>query len=174
MSCLVQRLLAYCVLSCHLSLKAVHAVPYMGLSTCTGNSFAAGLRVISHIALQWGNVHWLGLAGAGTIAAYAITRNLSLAEADHYELFHIYYQPLLVMLAMLWLWALDVRAFEQHRIAYHVCFSAHDQQYLLSSQQLCKVCAASISTCITTPFRKRHSLDSRPHAQERKPPSQCC
>ena len=88
-------------------------------------------------------MHWLALAGAGTIAAYAITRNLSLAESDHYELFHIYYQPLLVMLAMLWLWALDVRTLEQHRIAYHVCFSAHDQQYLLSSQQLFQVGAVS-------------------------------
>ena len=94
------------------------------------------------------------------IAAYAITRNLSLAEADHYELFHIYYQPLLVMLAMLWLWALDVRAFEQHRIAYHVCFSAHDQQYLLSSQQLCKVCAASLRPAKS--FQLHHSARGPP------------
>ena len=131
----------------------------MGSSTCTA-FYCVRSQIISHIALQWGNVHWLGLAGAGTIAAYAITRNLSLAEADHYELFHIYYQPLLVMLAMLWLWALDVRAFEQHRIAYHVCFSAHDQQYLLSSQQLCKVCAASIQ-----PARFIPAASQRPSAR---------
>ena len=70
------------------------------------------------------------------MAVYMIMRNLQLAEHKHYELFHIYYQPLLVMLAMLWMWSIDVRAFERRRIAYGVCFSPHDQQYLLSSQQL--------------------------------------
>ncbi len=84
-------------------------------------------------------MHSLAMVGGATVAAYAIMSNLRVAEADHFELFHIYYQPLLVMLAMLWMWSLDVRAFEQRRIAYNVCFSSHDQQYLLSSQQLFQV-----------------------------------
>ena len=73
------------------------------------------------------------------LAAFAIMRYLRLAEQDHFELFHIYYQPLLVMLAMLWMWSFNVHTFERRRIAYSVCFSPHDQQYLLSSQQLFQV-----------------------------------
>lgn len=94
------------------------------------------------------------------MAAYAIMSNLRLAEQEHFELFHIYYQPLLVMLAMLWMWSMDVRAFEQRRIAYSVCFSPQDQQYLLSSQQLFQVrnhcfsntCSFQPLTCLDVHF----------------------
>ncbi|KAK9908550.1 hypothetical protein WJX75_009555 [Coccomyxa subellipsoidea] len=85
-----------------------------------------------------------GLGGA-MLAAYAIVTCLRTASLDHLELFHIYYQPLLVILAMLWLWAIDVRIFERKRIAYGVCFSPHDQQFLRSSRQLFKV--ATLLTC---------------------------
>ncbi len=92
--------------------------------------------------VQWGRMHSLGMIAGASLAAYAIMSNLRLAEQEHFELFHIYYQPLLVMLAMLWMWSMDVRAFEQRSIAYSVCFSPQDQQYLLSSQQLFQVRAA--------------------------------
>ena len=88
---------------------------------------------------QWGHMHSLGVVGGATVAAYMIMSNLRVAERDHFELFHMYYQPLLVMLAMLWMWAIDVREMEQRRIAYQACFSTHDQQYLLSAQQLFQV-----------------------------------
>ena len=84
-------------------------------------------------------MHSLGMVGGATVTAYMIISNLRVAEQDHFELFHIYYQPLLVMLAMLWMWAIDVRGMEQQRIAYQACFSAHDQQYLLSAQHLFQV-----------------------------------
>ena len=92
--------------------------------------------------VQWGRMHSLGMIAGASLAAYAIMSNLRLAKQEHFELFHIYYQPLLVMLAMLWMWAMDVRAFEQRSIAYSVCFSPQDQQYLLSSHQLFQVRAA--------------------------------
>ena len=61
------------------------------------------------------------------------------AEAAYVELFHIYYQPLIVIVSMLWLWGLDVRIFETRLIRYDVCFSNNDQKYLLSSRQLFQV-----------------------------------
>lgn len=86
--------------------------------------------------MQWNRAQGAVFLGAATVAVYAIVSCLRLAEDKHMELFHIYYQPLLVMLAMLWMWAIDVRLFERRRIAYGVCFSQADQQYLRSSQQL--------------------------------------
>ena len=61
------------------------------------------------------------------------------AEAAYVELFHIYYQPLIVIVSMLWLWGLDVRIFETRLIRYDICFSNNDQKYLLSSRQLFQV-----------------------------------
>lgn len=107
--------------------------------------------------MQWGHMHSLGVVGGAALAAYAITSNLRAAEKDHFELFHIYYQPLLVMLAMLWMWALDVRAFEQRRVNYAVCFSAQDQQYLLGSQQLFQ--ARSAPSRLAAPGRMLASAD---------------
>lgn len=85
---------------------------------------------------QWDRTFVVGVLGGATLAAYAIVACLRTASQDHLELFHIYYQPLLVILAMLWLWAIDVRIFERKRIAYGVCFSPYDQQFLRSSSQL--------------------------------------
>lgn len=90
----------------------------------------------SHCATQWERMLGAAVLGGATLSAYAIVTCLRSASLDHLELFHIYYQPLLVMLAMLWLWTIDVRIFERRRIAYGVCFSPHDQQYLRSSHQL--------------------------------------
>jgi hypothetical protein len=86
--------------------------------------------------LQWDRVQSVVFMGAALTAVYAIVACLGTAEPEHTELFHIYYQPLLVMLAMLWMWGVNVRVFERRRIAYGVCFSVPDQQFLRSSQQL--------------------------------------
>ena len=83
----------------------------------------------------------LAFMGAVSAAVYAIVACLRGAEDQHTELFHIYYQPLFVMLAMLWLWGIDVRLFEERRIAYGACFSAADQAFLLSSAQIFQACA---------------------------------
>lgn len=88
------------------------------------------------VVTQWDRMLGAAVLGGATLSAYAIVTCLRSASLDHLELFHIYYQPLLVMLAMLWLWAIDVRIFERRRIAYSVCFSPQDQQYLRSSHQL--------------------------------------
>lgn len=102
-------------------------------------------------APQWDRAQAVGVMGGVTVAVYAIVACLRAAEPQHIELFHIYYQPLIVCLAMLWMWGADVRLFERRRIAYTVCFSAADQQHLLSSQQLFQACAASASRLYTTP-----------------------
>ncbi|CAL8469057.1 g8598 [Coccomyxa elongata] len=94
---------------------------------------------------QWDRMLGAAVLGGATLSAYAIVTCLRSASLDHLELFHIYYQPMLVMLAMLWLWAIDVRIFERRRIAYGVCFSPQDQQYLRSSHQLFQV--AAVLTC---------------------------
>ena len=68
--------------------------------------------------------------------ALVIVAALRSAEDRFTELFHIYYQPLLVLLAMLWLWGANVRFFEGRRVRYGVCFSPHDQAFLLSGRQI--------------------------------------
>ena len=68
--------------------------------------------------------------------ALVIVAALRSAEDRFTELFHIYYQPLLVLLAMLWLWGINVRFFEARRVRYSVCFSPHDQAFLLSGRQI--------------------------------------
>ena len=98
------------------------------LSTCEGACTAQGDRA-----------HFLLFMGSVSAAVYAIVACLRGADPDHTELFHIYYQPLFVMLAMLWLWGVDVRLFEARRIAYGACFSPADQAFLLTSQQIFQV-----------------------------------
>ena len=46
------------------------------------------------------------------------------------DLFWLYFQPLLPVAAMLWLWAAAVRLFEGRGIRYDACFSARDQACL--------------------------------------------
>ena len=89
--------------------------------------------------------------GGVMVAVYAIVACLRGAEPKHIELFHIYYQPLIVCLAMLWMWGADVNLFERRRIAYAVCFSAADQQRLLSSQQIFQVWAVSQQARLSLP-----------------------
>ena len=75
-----------------------------------------------------------------TVAVYAIVACLRAAEPEHTELFHVYYQPLIVMLAMLWLWGVDVRLFERAAHCLRRCASApRTRQFLLTSQQIFQV-----------------------------------
>ena len=70
-------------------------------------------------------------------------------EAD-YDLFFIYYQPLIPVLVMLWLWGIAVRFFERKAVKYDVCFSSRDHKYLLNSRQIFQVsisCLQSLYTC---------------------------
>ena len=55
------------------------------------------------------------------------------------ELFHIYYQPLIVMLAMFWLWGVAMRVFELMKVQYQACFSEREQVHLLNSRQVYQV-----------------------------------
>ena len=66
-------------------------------------------------------------------------RALASTTLEQYEAFHIYYQPLICLVAMLWLWAGNVRYFEWRNLRYDLCFSAGDQRFLLSSRQLFQV-----------------------------------
>ncbi|KAK9813520.1 hypothetical protein WJX73_004163 [Symbiochloris irregularis] len=75
------------------------------------------------------------------ICTYITLSSLATTSNDQYEVFHIYYQPLFVLVAMLWLWCVNVRYFEAHNLRYDLCFSAHDQRYLLSCRQLLQVTA---------------------------------
>lgn len=62
------------------------------------------------------------------------------ASDDKYnELFHIYYQPLIIMLAMFWLWGIAIRVFELMKVEYEACFSVLEQSHLLSSRQVYQV-----------------------------------
>ena len=98
--------------------------------------------------------------GGVAVAAYAIVACLRAAEPQHTELFHIYYQPLIVCAAMLWMWGADVRLFERRRIAYAVCFSAADQQHLLSSYQIFQAWnAASSLGSFPTPCHAHHCAE---------------
>jgi hypothetical protein len=97
-----------------------------------------------------------GRGGAAPPAAAAALRRglwaalqcaLLLATLQHFtvlrkaqrDLYFLYYQPFMPMLAMLWFWAAAVRIFERRRIRYDVCFSPEDQRHLLRSGQLFQV-----------------------------------
>lgn len=70
-------------------------------------------------------------------------RYLGVLRKGQQDLWFLYFQPFLPMLAMLWSWATAVRVFEQRRIRYEACFSADDQRFLLRSGQLFQVGAVS-------------------------------
>lgn len=74
----------------------------------------------------------------GGCAITVVTCLRSATEAYN-ELFHIYYQPLVIMLAMFWLWGIAVRIFELMAVRYEACFSAAEQKYLLGSRQVYQV-----------------------------------
>ena len=74
----------------------------------------------------------------GTCTAIIVT-SLRASDDAYNELFHIYYQPLIVMMAMLWFWGIAVRVFELMAVRYEACFSTHEQKFLLSSRQVYQV-----------------------------------
>ena len=81
-----------------------------------------------------------------TLLALVTARALSAGGEALKDLYLIYSSPLLVMLAMLWLWAGVVRWFERAHVRYDVCFSAPDQRFLLASSQLAQA-AAMLTLC---------------------------
>ena len=83
---------------------------------------------------------WIGTC---TIAIVLSLRNSS---EELNELFHMYYQPLLIMLAMFWFWGIAVRIFELMAVKYEACFSQVEQKNLLNSRQA---------------YQASHSLPSR-------------
>lgn len=60
-----------------------------------------------------------------------------------------YFQPLLPPILMLWLWAHNVRAFEQQQVPYAECFSPRDRRALLSSGDLARLALAASTTVST-------------------------
>ena len=76
---------------------------------------------------------WFLFCGLVTVVTLRST------DVAHTELFYIYYQPLLPVLTMLWLWGINVRYFERAGVRYDVCFSSKDQKYLLNSRQIFQV-----------------------------------
>ena len=90
------------------------------------DSFASGLQKLAFGV-------WAAVCTAVTL------HSLSISGDDQYEVFHIYYQPLLVLISMQWLWFINVRYFELRNIRYDLCFSNKDQKYLLSSRQIFQV-----------------------------------
>lgn len=76
---------------------------------------------------------WIGTCGVIVVAC------LRASNDTYNELFHIYYQPLIIMLAMFWLWGIAIRVFELMKVEYETCFSLTEQQHLLSSRQVYQV-----------------------------------
>lgn len=82
-------------------------------------------------AASWGAVQAVLLLGT--------LRYLHRLSEPNRDLWFLYFQPPLPMLAMLWLWAAAVRLFERRRIRYEACFAADHQRFLLRSAQLFQV-----------------------------------
>ncbi|KAI7841272.1 hypothetical protein COHA_005045 [Chlorella ohadii] len=93
-------------------------------------------------AAGWGAFH--SLLGLGTAKYWAHLNK------QQRELYFLYYQPFLPMLAMLWLWGTAVRFWERRRIRYDVCFSAEDQRYLLRSGQLFQIANVLTSVILSS------------------------
>ena len=83
---------------------------------------------------------WFLFCGVVTVCTLRST------DVAHLELFYIYYQPLLPVLTMLWLWGINVRYFERIGVRYDVCFSSKDQKYLLHSREIFQVSLKEICT----------------------------
>ncbi len=122
-----------------------------------GSGVPAAVLLSSPGALRaagWGALH--ALLGLGTAKYWAHLNK------QQRELYFLYYQPFLPMLAMLWLWGTAVRFWERRRIRYDVCFSAEDQRYLLRSEQLFQVgaccCWAARWACTCT-AACRHAVE---------------
>lgn len=76
---------------------------------------------------------------------FAIAPSLSAGATD--ALF-IFYQPLLPMLFMLWLWTAVVSFFEAYYIRYDACFAAEHLKFLLSAGDLARI-AESCTTLMS-------------------------
>ena len=77
------------------------------------------------------------------ICTLVVLGNLRAGDQAAEELFYIYYQPLIPVTIMIWLWGTVVRYFERNTVKYDVCFPARDQKFLLSSRQVFQVGANS-------------------------------
>eukprot|EP00891_Asterochloris_glomerata_P005844 jgi/Astpho2/5844/e_gw1.00080.60.1_t len=80
------------------------------------------------------------------ICALVILGNLRAGDQAAEELFYIYYQPLIPVIIMVWLWGIVVRYFERNTVKYDVCFPTRDQKFLLSSRQVFQ--AAGLITAV--------------------------
>ena len=85
----------------------------------------------------------LSLALCFCFCALVILGNLRAGDQAAEELFYIYYQPLIPVTIMIWLWGAVVRYFERNAVKYNVCFPTRDQKFLLSSRQVFQVGANS-------------------------------
>ena len=101
-------------------------------NACANNNFWQSNAVSAFLQKRCFAV-WFLLCGMVTVAA------LRSSDVAHTELFYIYFQPVLPVLTMLWLWGVNVRCFEKYGVRYDVCFSSKDQKYLLNSRQIFQV-----------------------------------
>lgn len=85
---------------------------------------------LPHTVLKRFFAAWFLVCGLSIIAT------LRKSDVAHVELFYIYFQPLLPVLTMLWLWGINVRYFERQGVRYDVCFSSKDQRFLLNSREI--------------------------------------
>lgn len=85
--------------------------------------------------------HALCWAAAGSLLFW-IAPSLPAGATD--ALF-IFYQPMLPMLLMLWLWTVVVAFFEKYYVRYDACFAAEHLKFLLSAADLARV-AESLTT----------------------------
>ena len=65
-------------------------------------------------------------------------------------LFWLYYQPLIPLTAMLWMWGFAVKVFEDRTVKYDVCFSVRDQARLLPSRSIFQVKPGPLCMCNTS------------------------
>eukprot|EP00887_Chlorella_sp_A99_P004134 scaffold23.g4134.t1 len=111
---------------------------------------------------------WLSLHAGLAAACVAMLRTASQAYVD---LFFLYYQPFLPLLAMLWLWGLNLRFFERCGVPYQMCFPARDRAFLLPSSsvfQICNVLSAAVLTSGAAFLR--HCCNGSPAAAAVHPP----
>lgn len=76
---------------------------------------------------------------------FAVAPSLSAGATD--ALF-IFYQPLLPMLVMLWLWTVVVSFFEAYYVRYDACFATEHLKFLLSADDLTRI-AESFTTLMS-------------------------
>lgn len=60
---------------------------------------------------------------------------------DALEQLVLYWQPLVPITFMIWLWGYNVHQFENMGVPYETCFSARDRRFLLPADEVFKVCS---------------------------------